>query len=135
MNQESIIITDSAKKIAIDVIDLAKKLITDGGPLSPFMVVDKNGGGKIIAFESETLEEAVAKAKEAAEKIKGHVDSYAIAYDAKLTISGEKKDAIIVEVGESGKLYIFAQCYSSVTDGAVSFLGNPKFLAGKAEFR
>jgi hypothetical protein len=99
------------------------------------MVVDKNGEGKIIVFESETLEGGVAQAKEAANKIKKHVDIYSIAYDAKLTVNGEKTDAIVVEVGEDGKLYIFAQRYHFTGSNRIEFIDKPKYMAGQAEFR
>jgi len=135
LTQENIYFTDKAKGFALETIDMAKNLIADGGSLGPFMVVDKNREGKIIVFESEILEGGVAQAKEAANKIKEHVDIYSIAYDAKLTVNGEKTDAIVVEVGEDGKLYIFAQRYHFTDSNRIEFIDKPKYMAGQAEFR
>lgn len=134
-NQDAVYFTHEAKACAFEAIEMSKKLIENGEALSPFLLVNKDAKGTVVVFEGETLEEQVALAKDTAKKMIGHVDLFAIAYDATLTIAGQKTDAIIVEVSENRRTHILAQRYRHAELNSVEFVDKPKYMVGEAEFR
>jgi hypothetical protein len=85
-----------------------------GGPLIPFVIVEKAEGRTIQRFMAETLEESLQQACEFVRDRLDEFDRAVIAYDGVVTVNGERKDAILVLAYGKGQptTHLFAQPYT-----------------------
>ena len=112
-----------------------------GGPLTPFtMVVRKSGERLLVRFAADSLEEGVEQAK-ASIRPSEEIAMYAIALDGFITLEGRKWDAILVEAGESNSKsgVMFCQRYLPAKKGLFrnapcERVGNPA-LVGRPQSR
>jgi hypothetical protein len=74
-----------------------------GGPLIPFIVVEKDGKRAIHRFVTKRLEEGPQRAREAIAALPPNAGAYALAYDGYITVQGTKFDTILVEASERGR--------------------------------
>ncbi len=84
-----------------------------GGPLTPFVIVERSGERQLIRFSSDTLESATAQG---VSRIRAtHLepgDCAVLVYDGYLTTSEGRLDAIYAEaVDDAGRVTVVAQRY------------------------
>jgi len=103
------------------------------GQLGPFKLIETNGATKTLVFEGDTFEESLREARKTALEIRKHTDMHSIAYDAKLTASRGVTDAVVVEVGEKDRTYVFAQRYRFQGSKKLELMDRPRFLPGNGE--
>jgi hypothetical protein len=108
--------------------------VSDGGPLTPFVIAERAGARHLTRFAAETLEESVDRAVAAI--IETPIDAgdrSVLVYDGYLTAPGsERLDAIYAEAIESdGTVIILAQRYRPES-GSAAFetVGNAALLQG-----
>lgn len=77
--------------------------VRSGGPLVPFIVVERGGERTLQRFVAERLEQSEAQARQALASLPSDVTASAFAYDAFITVEGTKTDAILVEASERGR--------------------------------
>jgi hypothetical protein len=77
--------------------------IRAGGPLIPFIVIERAGERTLQRFAAERLEQGEAQARQALASLPLDVAADAFAYDGFITVEGTKTDAILVEASERGR--------------------------------
>ena len=116
-------------------LDHGVESVSEGGPLIPFMVVERPGGRKLRRFVSETLEGSQAAMREAVAGLDDDATAYAMAYDGYFTHEGKKWDAILVEAAERGATsgVFFVQRYQPKKGlfGKFKAVGNAAFIPGQ----
>ena len=124
LSRESLSLPDAAAHLleaaVADSIDTVRR---SGSPFMPHLMVMEEPGDPRdrrlthVRFPGELgegLEQARVRAGEAAGSV--DVSAYAIAWDAFLTVDGDRKDAVLVEVGsrQDPDGWLFAQAYGPV---------------------
>ncbi len=119
-------------------LDHAVDSVSTGEDLIPFMLSESAQGQRTLQrFLSDRLELSVGQAKSAAANLSNEVVRYAIAYDAYVTVAGERFDTVVVEAGErgAGPGWSLGQRYRKPSGGhQFEVVGNPMLL-GKVEDR
>jgi hypothetical protein len=105
--------SDALMELAFLTLDHAIDSVSGGGPLVPFLFIERSDGRELHRFASDTLEESQAAMREAVAKIDDGAKAYAMAYDGHITLEGKKWDAILSEAAECGAPsgVFFAQRY------------------------
>ena len=106
-----------------------------GGPLIPFVMIQRGEERALMRFVSELLEDAVAEARRYIEENATTLQAYALTVDGFVTINDQKFDAILVEAEERGSGFAlqFAQRYTPFDgDTPLETIGNAAYL-GKLE--
>jgi hypothetical protein len=125
--------------IALFALDHGIHSIQDGeGPLIPFVISEQaDGKRKLDRFFADTLEESLARARQAVSELPSSVTAYALAHDGFITHNGTKNDAILVEASERGRTRSIqmAQRYTPKTpQHNFQRIGNSAYL-GEADSR
>jgi hypothetical protein len=127
--------SDALMNLVLFTLDHGVDSVSEGGPLIPFMVVERPGGRELLRFMSETLEGGQAAMREAVAELDDDVTAYAMAYDGYFTHEGKKWDAILVEAAERGAPsgVVFVQRYQPKKGlfGKFKAVGNAAFLQGQ----
>ena len=122
--RESLTLPDAAAHLlGAAVADSLDSVRGSGSPFVPhLMVMEEPGDPRArrlthVRFPGELgegLEQARARASEATGFVEA--SAYAIAWDAFLTVEGDRKDAVLVEVGsrQDAEGWLFAQAYGPV---------------------
>jgi hypothetical protein len=127
--------SDALRNLVFFTLDHGVDSVSDGGPLIPFMVVQRPGGRELRRFVSETLEGGQAAMREAVAELDDDATAYAMAYDGYFTHEGKKWDAVLVEAAErgasSGVVYIQRYEPKKGLFGKFKTVGNAAFLQGQ----
>jgi hypothetical protein len=119
-------------------LDHAVDSVSTGEDLIPFILTETTYGQRTLRrFQSDRLEWSVEQAKVAAANLSGEVVRYAVAYDAYVTVAGERFDTVVVEAGErgAGPGWSLGQRYRKASSGQqFAIVGNPLHL-GNVEDR
>lgn len=97
-------------------------IVREGGPMTPFVVLDRPHGRVLGRFEGEAGA-ALAKARQ-------HVaacdaDRAAVAWDGYLTVGGIRQDAVVVAASDRGRTgVVVAHRYRETVEGTV-VVGRP----------
>jgi len=133
-NDSSVALND----LLFKALDHAVDSVSTGEPLIPFVLTEDTHGQRTLQrFQSDRLEWSVAQAKEAAANLSHDVVRYAMAYDAFVTVAGERFDTVVVEAGErgAGPGWSVGQRYRKAWSGhQFQTVGNPVHL-GNVEDR
>jgi len=104
-----------------------------GGPLTPFVIIERNGKREIARFLADQLEEALDKAATYVRSVPlAGADICVLVYDGYMNTSEGKWDTIYAEALDStGQITIVGQRYRPRT-GQAEFdtIGNPALLPG-----
>jgi hypothetical protein len=130
--------SNSLLELILFALDHGIESIKGGGPLIPFLLSTGTGRPTLQRFVADSLDRSRQMAQEAADKLPGDVNLYALAIDGQLRgESAEREDAILVEAGERGNptAFVFAQRYRAkdVTQD-LQQLGKPAWI-GDADNR
>ncbi len=89
-------------ELAYAALDQAIASVSEGGPLIPFLFIERSADRDLQRFTRDTLEEGQAALREAVAQLDDDVTAYAMAYDGYMTFEGKKCDAILSEAAERG---------------------------------
>jgi hypothetical protein len=101
---------------------------TEGCPLIPFVLTQKDDRTTLYRFTTQSLEESAQQARHFISTL--DVDCYAMVIDSCITLNNQWHDAILIEAAESQQPFarLFAQCYelepTFKTIGTPVYLGN-----------
>jgi len=133
MTPEAAPYSNELADLAFFCIDHAIASLPQGGPLTPFVVVERLGKRQLYRFAFDRLEAGVSAArKHAATELTtaaSELDRVAITYDGLVTLQGEKQDAILVEAYDSAPPngHVLAQRYGQAGDHTQA-IGNAMYL-------
>lgn len=88
--------------MAIFALEHGVDSIATGGPLVPFVMLDRAGQLGIERFAAETLEESLEKAKDFARAQLHTCDKLVVVFDGYITIEGDRSDALYGHAFERG---------------------------------
>jgi len=130
-------ISEQSADILFLGIDHGINSVRDGGPLTPFVIIERAGERTLIRFHADTLEDSVAQAvaRITAEPI-AQGDRSLLVYDGYLTTQDAGRlDAIYAEALEAdGTVAILAQRYKpKAILGKFQTIGNPALVPGKGK--
>ena len=125
---------DISERIAIDH---GINSVRDGGLLTPFVIIEREGDRSLVRFHADTLDDSVAQAiaKLTVEPIT-EGDRSVLVYDGYLTTPETgRMDAIFAEALEAdGTVTIFAQRYKPKARlRSFETIGNPALVPGKGK--
>jgi hypothetical protein len=103
-----------------------------GGPLIPFVMIQRGEERGLTRFVSELLEDAVAEARKYIAENAATLQAYALTVDGYFTINEHKFDAILVEGEERGSGFAlqFAQRYTPFDgDTPLETIGNAAYIS------
>ena len=119
-------------------LDHAVDSVSTGEDLIAFILTEDIGRQRSLQrFFADRLELAAEEAKSAASSLPGNVVRYAVAFDAYVTVAGERFDTVVVEACErdAGAGWSLGQRYrKQVGERKFEVVGNPVLL-GKVENR
>ncbi|MEK7954256.1 hypothetical protein [Luteolibacter soli] len=121
--------SDALAELVFLSLDHAVASVGEGGPLIPFLIIEKDGDRTLSRFMADHLEDSVAQGRLALSQLPEGTSAYAFAYDGYVTVEGQRNDAVIVEASEVGKSAAIqlAQRYSA-EGGNFQTIGNAAFL-------
>jgi hypothetical protein len=92
--------SEALMELVLLALDHAIDSVSEGGPLIPFLFIERSDGRELQRFASDTIEESQAAMREAVAKLDSGAIAYAMAYDGHMTFEGKKWDAILSEAAE-----------------------------------
>lgn len=120
---EELQLSDAYLSLVEDVMNHALDSISEGGPLIPFVMYEREGERQMQRFmvgddQEWDLEASVEQAREFIEGLGGGADLAALAMDGRIDVDDQMVDAILVHAYETGmeSSYFFAQRYRSADD-------------------
>lgn len=97
-------------------------IVREGGPMTPFVVLDRPAGRVLGRFEGEA---GAALARARAHVAACDADRAAVAWDGYLTVGGIRQDAVVVAASDRGRAgVVVAHRYRETVEGTVT-VGRP----------
>jgi len=95
-------ISDKMEQLLTIASARAIETLQGGGQLIPFVMLTKGERIMTEVFPAQKLEEGVEQARRFVDETEEDPDLYVIAYDGRAMHEGDKKDAVVMEIGEKG---------------------------------
>ncbi len=147
MAQYQIILTEEARRLALDSIAIYVKVLEPASESSsplPQVLIENTKGKRFVVVvtagdgeKSATMKEHVSEGRKLLRNLADNPDVVryaALAYDATMTVDGKRMSAIVVEILYRDATQVFAQSYSREGYGKIQLINKPKYLVN-AEFK
>jgi hypothetical protein len=129
--------SDKLMSLAFSSLDYGVENVRDlepsgaGAAFTPFMEVLSKGKKKLIRLFADTEEQALEMAVGIINDPAHAVEAYAIAFDGRVTLDGQKRDCVLVEACERGQPHGITLAQRYLKQGPESFetLGNPTLIS------